>query len=100
MSEPTVYVVNESAHDFSAAEKFGKIVFITSGHVNPFNVNKMMRSTDIALQDALPEDLILITSLTILCSVVCAAFAVKFGHLNLLLFKDGGYIKRTIMYKR
>lgn len=98
-NSPVVYIVNKSSHDFSDAKRFGQLVYITEGNVNPFNVNKMVRQIKESFATARPHDYILVTSLTVLCCAACAVFAEKFGRLNLLLFKDGKYIERKITLK-
>jgi len=94
---PTVYVVNKSGHDYSDAERYGKLHFITEGTLDRFNVNNMHRICSDTFQTARPNDYILITSLTILCAVACATFAQRFNTLNLLIFKDGKYIERRLI---
>jgi hypothetical protein len=94
-----VYIVNKSAHDFSEAEKYGNLVFITEGRLNRFSVNDMHRQTDEALLGSTMYDYIVPCSLNVLNSVVCATFAVKHRRLNLLLFKQGDYIERNIVFE-
>jgi len=96
MNDATVYIVNRSAHDFSDAEKYGTIRYLTEGNIYPFNVAKMVRIVEEEFQNARPQDYILLTSLTVLCCITCSIFAKRFGRLNLLLFKDGKYVERKI----
>ena len=93
----TVYIVNKSAHDFSAAEKFGELVYITKGRLNRFAVNDMCRKTKQALEHSSPDDYIVPCSLNVLNAVACSVFARKHGRLNLLLFKDGDYLERNLI---
>ena len=92
-----VYIVNHSAHDFSDAERYGTLIFMTEGRMNRFNVNDMHRMIFESMKDSSEEDYIVPCSLNILNSVACAVFAVKHRKLNLLLFKDGLYIERNIV---
>lgn len=94
-----VYIVNKSAHDFSEAKKFGSLIFITEGRLNRFSVNDMHRQTEDALKDSAAFDFIVPCSLNVLNSIVCATFAVKHKRLNLLLFKQGDYIERNIVFE-
>lgn len=94
----TVYVTNKSSHDFSSAKKFGKLVYITSGRLNRFNVNNMYRFAEEALEDSMEHDYIVPCSLNILNSIVCSLFAYKHGRLNLLLFKKGDYLERNLVF--
>jgi hypothetical protein len=93
-----VFVVNKSAHDFSEAEKYGELVFVTRGRLNRFNVNDMHRQTMEALKNSNGSDYIVPCSLNILNSIVCASFAVKHKRLNILLFKQGTYLERNIVF--
>ena len=94
----TVYVVNKGGHDFSSAKNYGKLVFLTEGHYSPFAVDKMYREMARKLKDSNPEDFILCTGLTIMNSIACSCFAMKHGgKLNMLLFRNGRYIQRTLM---
>lgn len=96
-----VYIVNDGGHDYTEAERFGHLVFCTKGSLDKYDVNQMYRILSQAMEDAQPEDYILITSLASLCSIACAIFAHRFGQLNLLMHKGDHkgttYIKRTIV---
>ena len=94
-----VYIVNKSAHDFHEAKKYGELVFITEGRLNRFNINDMHRQTIEVLADSTMNDYIVPCSLNVLNSIVCATFAVKHKKLNLLLFKQGNYIERNIVFE-
>jgi hypothetical protein len=94
-----VYIVNKSAHDFSEAEKFGQLVFITEGRLNRFSVNDMHRQTVEVLLGSTMFDYIVPCSLNVLNSIVCATFAVKHNRLNLLLFKQGDYLERNVVFE-
>lgn len=94
-----VYIVNKSAHDFSDAERFGRLIFITEGKLNRFSANDMHRQAMDALEGSTMYDYIVPCSLNVLNSVVCATFAVKHKRLNLLLFKQGKYIERNIVFE-
>lgn len=94
----TVYVVNKGGHDFSSAKNYGNLVFLTEGHYSPFAVDKMYREMARKLKDSNPDDFILCTGLTIMNSIACSCFAMRHGgKLNMLLFRNGRYIQRTLM---
>lgn len=94
---PTVYIVNKGGHDFGPATKFGKLVFLSEGHYSPFAVDKIYREIAEKLRGSSSDDYILSTGLTIMNSIACSCFTHKHGRLNLLLYKDGKYISRTII---
>ena len=93
-----VYVVNLSAHDFSPAEEYGELVFLSEGPMNRYSVNNMYRLFEKMLRASLPEDYIVPCSLNVMNSIACAIFAHKHGRLNLLLYKNGTYVERNLVF--
>ncbi len=94
----TVFVVNKSAHDFSRAEDYGELRFVTEGKLNRFGTNDMHRQASEVLKGSKSDDFIVPCSLNVLNLIVCATFAVMHGKLNLLLFKGGYYLERNIVF--
>ena len=95
-SNATVYVVNKGGHDFSAAERFGRIVYLSDGLLNKYSVGVMYRMFSAKLRNSRPGDYILCTSLTQMNMVAASIMAVLHGKLNMLIYKDNGYVARTI----
>ena len=95
-----VFIVNRSTHDFSAAERFGELVFLSEGLLRKRNVAFMARKFDSILIDSEPEDYILPTSLTVMGIVAALMFARRHGRVNLLLFEEGKYKARTLMLEQ
>lgn len=95
---PIVYIVNRGGHNYSDAERFGELVFCTEGTIDKLDTAQMYRQLNEALADSIPEDYILLTSLTSLCSIACAIFAHKHGSLNLLIHTSDGYISRHMLF--
>lgn len=94
---PRVFVVNRGPYDYSEAERFGELVYCTHGKLNKTEISQMYRELADAMYDSSPEDYILLTSLTSLCSVACAIFGHRHGRLNLLIHHDGAYIAKKIV---
>ena len=94
-----VFIVNKSAHDFSAAEEFGKVIFLSEGPINRYSANHMHRIFTDIMKDSEDGDYIVPCSLNVMNSIACALFAVKHRRLNLLLFKEGKYLERNIVFK-
>ena len=90
-----VYIVNKSSHDFSPAESFGEVIFLSEGLMSRYATNNMFRTFSEVMRDSGPEDYIVHTGLDVMSSIACAIFAHKHGKLNLLLFKNGKYIERN-----
>ena len=92
-----VFVVNKSAHDFSPAEKYGRLVYLSEGPINRYAINHMHRLFVEKMKDSHEDDWILCTSLGQMNQVASAIFAHKHGRLNLLLYKAGEYLERKLM---
>lgn len=91
---PKVLVTNHSGHDHSDAQRFGELVFMTQGPIQRYDTNNMYRSMAATIELSKPDDYILLTSLTSLCSIACSMFAFKHGCLNLLIWKGSRYVER------
>jgi hypothetical protein len=99
-----VLVINDSGHDFSAAEEYGEIVIMTSGTVNKFSLTSMLREFQPFLDSSTSTDYLLQSGPAVMAAIACAAFAAKHGCLNLLLWKadrDAGdhYVLRKLVFK-
>ena len=98
MEEKHVYIVNKSSHDFSAAEKYGKIIFLSEGPMNRYSTNNMHRVFSDVLIGSAKEDYIVPCALNVMNSIACAIFSHLHGGLNLLLYKNGNYIERNHVF--
>ena len=96
-----VYIVNKSAHDFSSALEFGKLVFMSEGRINRFGTNDMIRKFQDAMRNSESTDYLLPCSLNTANIMAAAVFALKHKRLNLLLFKPatGEYISRVHVFE-
>ena len=94
-----VYVISKSAHDFSPANKYGELKFLSEGPMNRYSVNNIHRQFKSILKNSSPDDYILICGLTIMSSIACMIFAEMHGKVNILLFKQGDYIERNLIIR-
>jgi hypothetical protein len=90
-----VYIVNKSSHDFSAAEKYGDIVYLSKGPMNRYSTNNMVREFSEIMKDSSPYDYIVPCSLNVMNAIASAVFASMHHKLNLLLFRNGEYTERN-----
>lgn len=95
-SKPKIYIPNKGSHDYSDAERYGEIVYVTKGEQNRYAIGTMVRNWIKILRTSNPEDYILLSSLTNLCCIGTALFAMRHGCLNLLLFRNDRYIERKL----
>ena len=93
-----VYVLNKAPHDYSDAERYGELVFCTSGPLDKLDISQMYRELDQAFDDSQEDDWILLTSLTSLCAVACSIFVLKHERLNLLIHTKTGYVDRSLYF--
>ncbi len=95
---PRVFIPNKGVHDYSDAESFGRLVFLTTGYINYFSTGLMARKMHDIMLDATPEDYWLVSSLPILNAIGCTILHERTGVLNLLLWhaEQQRYVKRTV----
>lgn len=91
-----VFIPNKGGHDYSDAERFGELIFVTEGTQNRFATAGIYRAFIDAMVDSDKMDYFLPSSMNIFNAIGAAVFARKHGRLNFLLFRDGGYIEREI----
>jgi len=100
---PTVYIVNDSGHNFDAAKKWGELEILNTGDVNKFKVSEMFRKLHRLGQSA-PDDYILMSGPVTMMAVATGYFAAMHGKLNLLLYRDNGgqdsYVVRRLDFTR
>ena len=94
----SVWITNRSSHDFSGAERFGALRFLSEGMLRKRNVAFMVRKFEQALECSTPDDYLLPTSLSIMTALAAVVFVQKHGRLNLLIFEDGKYKARTVVF--
>lgn len=90
-----VFIVNKTGHDFSDAENYGELVFLSEGPMNRYSTNNMIRVFKEKMKASEEIDYIVPCSLNVMNAICCAIFAHMHGKLNLLLFKNGKYIERN-----
>lgn len=93
---PKVFVPNKSGHDFSAAQEFGELIFMTDGTVRRYQTNQIFRIFCDHMQDAQESDYLLVCSLSILNAIATGILVQKFSKVNYLLFHEGRYLQRTL----
>lgn len=95
-----IYIVNKSCHDYSAAEHYGEIKYLSTGNLNRFDTVDIYRKFSATLEKSDSLDYLLLSGLAIMNSIACAIFAVHHHRLNLLLWnaKKAEYIEKTIVF--
>ena len=93
-----VYIVNNGGHNYDDAARFGEIVFCTDSVMRKDDTAQMYRELNNVLRESEPHDYILISSLATLCSIATGIMAAQHGEVHLLLYKDGQYVERDIIF--
>jgi len=99
---PKIYVPNKSIHDYSPAEVYGKLVFLSEGNFSCYRTSRAYRKFWPILKNSEPEDYLLVAGLPMLNIVAAYILTRLHGRLNLLLFKtdkngDKKYLERVII---
>lgn len=82
-----VYVANLGPHDFSEAEEYGDIVYLTKGPTSN-QPAKLAQEIVAGLSDSDPDDYLVLSGPSLVCGIVATVFALMHGgRLNLLLYR-------------
>lgn len=95
---PVVWLANEGGHNYKDAERFGRIMPMTTGSVNPFNPDRLMVMISHRLRVASAEDYLGISGSPLLNALALAMWLRRFGTCNVLLWshRDSEYKHLTI----
>ncbi|MNB67584.1 hypothetical protein D3C87_954950 [compost metagenome] len=98
---PKVYVVNKRHHDFSSAEKYGELVYMTEGIVPIFKTTALMEDFEEKLKDFnYKEDFLLISGPSI-ANMMAAMVLVQgsYSPFTVLIHdvKEQKYVARTML---
>lgn len=96
--KPNVYIVNDSGHDFSPARSRGEFVILTKGKVNVFSTDRLLSDIKKKMEGSNEDDFLLTAGNGIVACLAYAAFMLKHGRVNLLIFsfKRREYEVRTM----
>lgn len=90
---PVVWLANEGGHDYKDAQRFGRIMPMTTGSINPFNPDRLMVMISHRLRVAAVEDYLGISGSPVLNALALAMWLRRFGMCNVLLWshRDSQY---------
>jgi hypothetical protein len=91
MKQNKVFVVSRGAHDYSAAERFGELVFMTGPEelTHSADLSQMVRILLPCLKEAEEGDYLLWSGLKNLCCIASMLYALKVKAPKILVFKGG-----------
>jgi hypothetical protein len=81
---PKVYVVSNNGFDLTNAEKFGEVIYLTSGFVDVHkDYDKLKEKLTNILKDATPDDYLLLVGVNLLCVMAYEIMSNAFASKNL-----------------
>jgi hypothetical protein len=85
-----VFITNRGYHDYSDAERFGDIIFMSNNPsgMNQLQTGSMVRVFKPYIDTSSPEDYLVVGSFTVMMLVAASLFAKKHGRLNLLIYNS------------
>lgn len=92
-----VYILTHGGHDYSDAERFGTLTYCDVSVRNKYDISQMYQELREVLYQSNEDDLLVISSLTSLCSVATAILVELHGRVNFLLYQDGKYVERNLV---
>jgi hypothetical protein len=81
---PVVWIINMGGHNYKPAEVLGRLMPLTKGNVNHFNLDRLMVSIAPKMDMATVEDYLLVSGTPILNGLIISMWLTKFGKANLL----------------
>lgn len=100
-----VWIVNEGGHDYDNAKKYGHLISLTQGTVNPFRTDRLADHIAQRLKGATKDDYVLLSGSPILNGLTMSLWLFKFPRCNTLqwstMFEDYDLktIKRSALKK-
>jgi|GraSoiStandDraft_4_1057263.scaffolds.fasta_scaffold120446_2 hypothetical protein len=97
-----VFVTNFAGHDYTKAERYGEIVYITKGYVSFFSLDRIKYRVCEALQGSTEDDWLLLSGIPMICVVAACYWLWKHDKVKLLVHdkrSDGNYRELIISDK-
>lgn len=92
--QPVVWMVNMGGHNYKPAEVLGRLMPLTKGNVNHFNLDRLMVVIAPKLELATADDYLLVSGTPILNGLIVSMWLAKFGVAKLLQWsqQQGKYV--------
>ena len=89
----TVFVANFAGHDYTAAEKYGTLKYVTRGYISFNSLDRVKFQCAEGIKDSTPEDFLLVSGTAIVNAITALAWIAKHGVVQLLNFdaRSGDY---------
>lgn len=86
--QSVVWIINEGGHSYDAAVRYGRLMALTSGNVNYYNLSRLMVSIGPKLRAATADDYLLISGSPILVGLCVSMWLARFDRVNLLQWSN------------
>ncbi len=91
-----IFIPNKAGHDFTPAERYGKLIYISKGFQDKHATNTMQRQWYEELKHSQPTDIIMMAGLSNMQAIGCAMFGHMHGRVNILIFDPDTKYKYTL----
>ena len=93
-----VFILNNTNHDYSKAERYGRLVDVTKGKVPIFKTSTVRAMLEEGLVDFTEDDYLLLAGPAILCIMAAIVLYNKFDTVKFLVFdaKQQNYVVRHL----
>lgn len=96
----SVYIICPNPfHDYSVAEDYGKVKYLTTAPINQNDTRTMLTVFSAGLRYSKPEDTLILSGYNVMNVIACSLFSVMHSTLNVMIFKTDHYIEKTINLK-
>ena len=92
----TVYVPNDYSHTATDAEKWGRLVYLTTGPIERLSVLQHNNAIKQRMVGSRPTDFIVVCGLSIVTALAVGVFMHRHGRANLLIWDKGKYEERRV----
>lgn len=93
-----VFIANYSAHDYSSAEQYGEIHYITKGYVSFYSLDRVRVGITQNILKTSPDDYLLLSGTSLICTMAGMIWILIHGKINILTWdsKKKAYRPLTI----
>lgn len=91
----TVFVSNYAGHDYTKAEVYGNLEFITRNHLRLDDVKTIVQTAQTKLANSTENDFLLLSGSSLISIIAYQILADRHGRVNLLYHDKKGNVYRT-----
>lgn len=93
-----VFVINKGNYNYSDALQYGELIFLSQDFIDKTSPEKLYETYSELLKDSTEDDFLIITGLQIMNAVASSILAQKHGKVNYLIFSNGRYLHKPVVY--